>query len=69
MSFGGIFLISLAIMLLAILAMGVGVLFGRRPISGSCGGLNQAGGCALCSGSGTCEKRKAQAERSGSNHA
>ncbi len=61
------FLASLAILLIVIIAMGVGVLFGRRPISGSCGGLNKAGGCALCSGK--CPKRKTQAQSSGSHHA
>ncbi len=42
---------------LALLAMSVGVLFGREPIRGSCGGV--AGRCELCSGS--CEKRGAGA--------
>ena len=39
---------------LALLAMSVGVLFGREPIRGSCGGV--AGRCELCSGS--CERRR-----------
>jgi hypothetical protein len=56
MSFTATFCITLIAMLAVIVGMGVGVMFGRRPISGSCGGLNQAGGCALCSG--TCPKRK-----------
>ena len=37
-----------------IAAMSIGVMAGRRPIRGSCGGLNGAG-CALCSGH--CRKR------------
>ncbi|NNF15976.1 MAG: (Na+)-NQR maturation NqrM [Gammaproteobacteria bacterium] len=45
-----LFVVSAAVMLTVILLMSIGVLFGRRAISGSCGGLNQAGGCALCSG-------------------
>ena len=51
-------LLSFLVMLAAILAMAVGVMAGRRPISGSCGGLNGEGGCALCSGSGRCAKQK-----------
>jgi hypothetical protein len=33
--------------------MSVGVLFGRKPVQGSCGGLNNIGGlneCELCGG-------------------
>ncbi len=41
--------ISFAVMLAVIGAMAIGVMNGRRPISGSCGGLN-GGGCELCSG-------------------
>lgn len=42
-------LISFAVILVVIGAMAIGVMNGRRPISGSCGGLN-GGGCELCSG-------------------
>ena len=42
-------LITFAIMLAVIAAMAIGVMNGRKPISGSCGGLN-SGGCELCSG-------------------
>lgn len=41
--------LSFVIVALVIVAMGIGVLAGRAPIKGSCGGLN-GGGCALCSG-------------------
>ncbi len=41
--------ISFAVMLAVIGAMAIGVMNGRRPISGSCGGLNGSG-CELCSG-------------------
>ena len=47
-------LLSFIIMLVVIAAMGVGVLAGRKPIKGSCGGLNGRG-CELCSG--RCPKR------------
>ena len=49
-------LFSFLIILLVITGMSVGVLNGRRAISGSCGGLN-GGGCELCSGSGKCRKK------------
>jgi hypothetical protein len=47
--------LSFLVISLAIAAMSVGVMAGRRPIRGSCGGLNGAG-CALCSG--RCRKRE-----------
>lgn len=42
-------LLSFFVILLVIAGMSVGVLNGRKAISGSCGGLNN-GGCELCSG-------------------
>lgn len=42
-------LFSFAIILLVMAGMSVGVMNGRKAISGSCGGLN-GGGCELCSG-------------------
>lgn len=50
-------LITFTVMLTVIAAMAVGVMNGRKPISGSCGGLN-GGGCELCSGSGKCKREK-----------
>ena len=47
---------SFLVILLVIAGMSVGVLNGRRAISGSCGGLN-SGGCELCSGSGKCRNK------------
>lgn len=44
-------LASIVIVLLAIGGLAVGVLVGRRPIAGSCGGLAQCGlklECASC---------------------
>jgi hypothetical protein len=49
------FLISFLLLLLVIAGMSIGVMNGRKPISGSCGGLN-GGSCELCSGS--CRDRK-----------
>jgi hypothetical protein len=42
-------LVTFAILLTVIAGMAIGVMNGRKPISGSCGGLN-SGGCELCSG-------------------
>lgn len=41
------------ILLLVVAGMAIGVLFGRSPIKGSCGGLNNAGidgPCEVCGG-------------------
>jgi len=48
-----IYLMVFAFMLLIMAAMAVGVIMGRKPIAGSCGGLNQLGmkeGCDICGG-------------------
>ncbi|MDN3555278.1 (Na+)-NQR maturation NqrM [Halomonas maura] len=47
------FLVVLAFMLVIMAAMAVGVILGRRPIAGTCGGLNKLGlkeGCEVCGG-------------------
>ena len=51
----GTVLITFAVMLAVIAGMAIGVMNGRKPISGSCGGLN-GGRCELCSGSGKCSR-------------
>lgn len=48
------FLATFAGMLIFIALMAIGVMFGRRAIKGSCGGLN-GGNCACLE---KCEKRK-----------
>ena len=57
-----LWLIVLAIMLLVVGVMSVGVLLGRKPISGSCGGLNNLGlkqGCDICGGKDdVCEEQQ-----------
>ncbi len=51
-------IVSFLVILVAMLAMAVGVMAGRKPISGSCGGLNSSGGCELCSNRGECRRKK-----------
>ena len=43
-------LLSFVVMLAVVAGMSIGVINGRRPIKGSCGGLN-GGRCELCSNS------------------
>jgi len=45
-----LFLISFIVMLIAVSAMAIGVILGRSPIKGSCGGLNTIKGleCGVC---------------------
>ena len=50
-------LLSFFIVLLVIAGMSIGVMNGRKAISGSCGGLN-GGGCELCSGKGQCRNKR-----------
>ena len=57
MSFLMLFLLVAAFLLVAVAAMAIGVMFGRRPISGSCGGLgNQPEGssCSMCANRDSC---------------
>jgi len=55
------FLLTLLILLVIVAGMAVGVLAGRKPISGSCGGLNNVGVggvCEICGGDTTkCEEQ------------
>ena len=50
---------SFIVLALAVAAMAVGVIFGRSPIRGSCGGV-AGGGCAACTG--VCERRASRDE-------
>ena len=52
-------LLAFVVMLTVIAGMAIGVMNGRRPISGSCGGLN-GGRCELCSGKGDCKREAKQ---------
>ena len=54
------FLLTFLIFVAVVAAMSVGVMRGRKPISGSCGGLSSlgiAGACEICGGDpARCEK-------------
>lgn len=50
----GTFLLVLLIVVLLIAGMSIGVIFGRKPISGTCGGIGALGisqSCDICGGS------------------
>ncbi len=52
------FLLAFAIILLAIGGLAIGVLFGRPPIKGSCGGVIASKGidCGACRAAGDAEE-------------
>jgi hypothetical protein len=60
-----IFLVSLAAIVLMMLLMAVGVLAGREPLKGTCGGLNRFTGdkeCPVCGGDNSkCESQQTPA--------
>lgn len=55
-----VFLLTLGLILLSAGGLAIGLLFGRPPVKGSCGGLaalEGGGSCAVCGGSGEgCER-------------
>jgi hypothetical protein len=58
-----IFLVSLVAIILMMLLMGIGVLMGKEPLKGTCGGLNRFTGddCPVCGGdTQKCETSKAE---------
>ncbi|ADZ91815.1 (Na+)-NQR maturation NqrM [Marinomonas mediterranea] len=61
-------ILAFVLMLLLVAAMAVGVLMGRKPISGSCGGMSALGmevACDICGGDkGKCEKETKKARAS-----
>lgn len=64
MTFIATMLLSFVVIVAVIAGMSLGVLNGRQPIKGSCGGLNGSG-CELCSGDGVCRRRQGSASGGG----
>lgn len=63
-----LFLIVFAVLAILITAMSVGVIFGKKPISGSCGGMAALGmevACDVCGGDKSkCDKEVDEAAKS-----
>lgn len=55
------FLLTLGLFGVVMLAMAIGVIFARKPIQGSCGGMSAIGLDDACAGA--CGKDPAQCER------
>lgn len=64
----GTVLVALAVMLLVVGGMAIGVIFGRKPLAGSCGGVGKALGekeyvCDICGGDESkCEEKQSRAD-------
>ncbi len=43
-------ILSILVLIVAVSFMAVGIIFGNKPLSGSCGGLNPDGVCSYCGG-------------------
>lgn len=52
------FLITFGIFIIVILLMALGVVFGRKEIQGSCGGLNTVGVDKVCNCETACNEHK-----------
>ena len=50
------FVLAFVLVTVAVLGMAAGVLLGRRPIAGSCGGLGASAACAACTH--PCQRRR-----------
>lgn len=65
----GTLLVTLVFMLVVVALMSVGVIFGRKPITGSCGGVGKALGekeyvCDICGGDESkCEEKQQAAAK------
>ena len=43
-------ILGIMILCIAISAMSIGIIFNRKPLSGSCGGFDPNGNCTICGG-------------------
>lgn len=59
------FLLTLLVITLVIAAMAVGVIFGRKPIAGSCGGLGAQGEACEFGCRKPCSQRQARLDADG----
>jgi hypothetical protein len=70
-----VLVVTLLVMLFVALALSISVLAGRKPVSGSCGGVGKALGdpnyvCELCGGDeAKCAEEKAKPARAASDSA
>ncbi len=66
-----IFIVVFVVMLTVVLAMSIGVISGRKPIGGSCGGLGAVGlesNCQCKGDKSQCKKKKLAQEDSSLIH-
>ena len=52
------FLLSFVVLVLCVTGMAIGVLFGRSPIRGSCGGIGGGESCTVCTRPCAGERRR-----------
>ncbi|MBT1451102.1 (Na+)-NQR maturation NqrM [Glaciecola sp. XM2] len=57
------FILAFGFFLLMVLAMGVGYIFQKKSISGSCGGLGALGVSKACDCPEPCDRKKARLEK------
>lgn len=57
------FILAFGFFLLMVLAMGVGYIFQKKSISGSCGGLGALGVAKACDCPEPCDRKKSRMER------
>ncbi len=58
------FVLSFAVVVLAILGMGVGLFFGRQPLrEGGCGDIDATGVCGICGSDPRAEEPRSRNER------
>ncbi|GLR72774.1 (Na+)-NQR maturation NqrM [Agaribacter marinus] len=63
------FILAFMFFLLMVLAMGVGYIFQRKSISGSCGGLGALGVEKACDCPEPCDRKKARLEKEAAREA